>query len=250
MTLIDPSNNSRSISTPNTHYHIVDNTTALNDSALSAINDQLSRKIEELENSHKHELYQLKNIIKDQNQKISGLEESIKELIDKLSLNFKSTLKTSIKDNILFNFTSESSNVVKRVEGFQGVSESFSMKSGQRIVHDVPIRGRYAQHNRDIVLVEFALPFPKNFSVHIQGHASFSGTGKPVDTYKVYIGSFGKEKLHEKGLELPLEEKEEWTSALFETEEENNNILSISIPKLSSYGNAGLKLYSINIIPR
>lgn len=252
MTLIDPSKISRSVPASNTNYHIVGNTATSTDSALSAVNDQLNRKIEELESSHKQELCQLKNLIKDQNQKISGLEESIKELIDKISLNLQSTLKTPIKDNILFNFTSESSHVVKRVEGFEGVSESFSMKSGQRIVHEVPIRGRLAQYNRDTVLIEFALPFPKNFSVHIQGHASYGGTDEPLDTYKIYIGSFGKEKLHEKELKLPLEEREEWTSTLFETEEENNNILSISIPKISTYGNrnAGLQLYSVNIIPR
>ncbi len=209
---------------------------------------ELNEGFEEFKLEQKNRSCTIENSIKDTNQRISALEKLLEKLNETLSRSSIASSNLPVKNNIFFNFTSASSNVVTRIEGFQGATEMFT-KGGGRIVLDVPIRGRYAQLNRDTVLIEFASPFPKKFSLHIEASTNCGYGTKPLGKYKVYIGSFGKEKLHEEEFELSEANSEQCASLLFDTEEQDNNIISIIIPKLD-YRNAGLHLYSLNIIPR
>ncbi|MCX8567050.1 MAG: hypothetical protein ON057_001777 [Glomeribacter sp. 1016415] len=235
MTLIDPSSNSRSMPTPNTNYHIVDNTTTLNDSALSAVNDQLNRKIEELENLHKQELCELKNLLKDQNQKISDLEKSIKELTEESNNISNKTSNFPLKSSILYELTDPSSqNLIYRIYGFKawdGISW-----------------GRLSTKKE--TTIEFVSPFPQKFTLDLKGYC-YGNRADTMNNFEIYIGKFD-EKKYRKEFQLARYTGEiDSVTFSFKTEEEENNTIWIVTPSHSNVNtNLGICLSSLSIFPR
>ncbi len=246
MTLIDPSSNSRGVPVRNTHYHIVDNTTTLTDNALSAVNNQLCRKIEELENSHKQELCQLKNLLRDQNQEISDLKKLIKEFTEKPNENSNIPSNLPIKNTMLQlddPFTYQ--NLIYRTHGFQ------TYKANKR--------GRHAGETE--VMIECKSNFPKEFTLDIKGHIPHLGIyGIENGIFEVHVGKL-EEKRHKQEFQLVREScielyTRDYASVSFKTEDEDNNTIWINLPKApydeihKRNKQVGMKLYSLNIIPR
>ncbi|MCX8565393.1 MAG: hypothetical protein ON057_000120 [Glomeribacter sp. 1016415] len=247
MTLIDPSRISSGVPAPNTHYHIVDNTTTLTDRTLTALNDQLSRRIEELENSHKQELCELKNLLKDQNQEISDLKKLIKKSTEKPNENSNAPSNLPIKNTMLQlddPFTYQ--NLIYRTHGFQ--------------TYDTDMRGRCAGETE--VMIECKSNFPKEFTLDVKGHIprfrGFDGIKNGI--FEVYVGKL-EEKRHKQEFQLfqqgyGEDYTRDYASVSFKTEDEDNNTIWINLPKATydeeykGYKKVGMKLYSLNIIPR
>ncbi len=224
----------------------MDSTDTVINNALSIVNDQLNRKIEELT----QRLFQVENLIKDQNQKIdqkdqkiSDLEISIKELTGKSNKISNTTSDLQVKDSIIFRFNDKSTrNLIYRTHGFY--------KS----------KGTWITGEAE-VMIEFKSNFPKKFTLDIKGHIPDIGSnGIENEIFEAHVGKL-EEKRHKQEFKLFREGwREQYTrnyaAVSFETEDENNNTIWIKLPEapyhetLKIYKYVGIKLYSLNIIPR
>ncbi|UAW63594.1 hypothetical protein KMZ15_05750 [Mycoavidus sp. HKI] len=246
MTHIDLSSISRTVPAQNTYHQAVDSTATVTNNALSIVNDQLNGKIEELT----RRLFQIENFIKDQNQKIEqkdqkilDLETSIKELSGKSNKASNTISDLQVKDQILFIFSDTSTrSLIYRTHGFK-------RSSGPGIAGEAE------------VMIEFKPNFPKEFTLDIKGHIpSFGSDGIENGIFEVHIGKL-EEKRHKEEFQLVQEGwgkdyTRDYASVSFKTEDEDNNTIWINLPKApydekyEEYKKVGMKLYSLNIIPR
>ncbi len=246
MTHIDLSSIPRTVPAQNNYHQAVDSTATVTNNALSIVNDQLNGKIEALT----QRLFQIENFIKDQNQKmeqkdqkILELETSIKELSGKSNKASNTISDLQVKDHIFFSFNDTSKcDLIYRTHGFQRSNGAW-------------IAGE------EEVMIEFKSNFPKEFTLDIKGHIPhFDYNGIENGIFEVHVGKL-EEKRHKQEFQLVREGwrgnyTRDYASVSFKTEDEDNNTIWINLPKApydekyEEYKKVGMKLYSLNIIPR
>ncbi|MCX8565390.1 MAG: hypothetical protein ON057_000117 [Glomeribacter sp. 1016415] len=222
-------------------YHQAEDISEAVDSALSVLNEQLSRKIEENENSYKQELCELKNLIKENNKIIREQAQEISDLkqltTEKSNPVEKSIEIPHIEDNIFLSFGDNTSNLIYRTHGFK-------RSSGGPLLAD-----------KDEVIIEFRKNFPQKFTLEIKGHIpekNWRTIGEGI--FEAHIGK-PDEKRHKQEFQLFREGGRDCDTILFETEDQDNNTIWIKLPEapymedLRQYANVGMKIYSLNIIP-
>ncbi len=126
--------------------------------------------------------------------------------------------------------------------------------------YDTNTRGRCAGETE--VMIECKSNFPKAFTLDIKGHIprfrGFDGIDNGI--FEVHVGKL-EEKRHKQEFQLVQEGwKDHYTrdyaSVSFSTTDEDNNTIWINLPKapydeeFEMYKKVGMKLYSLNIIPR
>ncbi len=240
MTHIDLSNIPKNLPAQHTYYQAAATSKAF-DSALSVLNEQLSRKIEENENSHKQELCELKNLIEENNKIIREQAQEISDLkqlmIEKSNQVAKSIETPNIEDNTLLSFGDNTSNLIYRTHGFK-------RSSGGPLLAD-----------KDEVIIEFRKNLPQKFTLEIKGHIpekNWRTIGEGI--FEAHIGKLD-EKRYKQEFKLFREGVKDCDTILFETEDKYNNTIWIKLPEapymydLRQYGNVGMKIYSLNIIP-
>ncbi|BBE09100.1 ABC-type transporter, periplasmic subunit [Mycoavidus cysteinexigens] len=241
------SNVSGNIPTQRIYHQTVDNHSASNDNTLSVINDQINRRIEEFGIFNKERFLQIENIIKDQNQIIKDLNQRISDLERSnkdLSANANANANASIKDNIMFSFGSPATyDLIYRTHGFyQNNSKD----------------GRCAGKNE--VMIEFVSSFPEKFTLDIKAHIPRLDWGIEQGIFEAHIGKLD-EKRHKQEFQLVREGwrdeyAKDYATVLFETEDKDNNTIWIKLPEspydetLKQYKPVGMRLYSLNFIPR
>ncbi len=195
---------------------------AANYASLSEEVTQLTTKFDEFIIDQKKGQCDIKNLTKDNKQKILELEKSIRELSE-IS---KRNSSTVVKNNIFLDFRNRSSvqALLIRERGFNPTY--------------VPEEGGFYSSERE-VMIQLASTFPKKFDLDIKGYADNRGTEPLI----VHIGK-SHEKLQSKQLSH-CGNKDITASFEMENEEEGYDTIWISIPKACIQ----ITLYSLNIVP-